>query len=245
MDTKKLFIVWDCDLTITDVHTMFFPAKELFGEDIQQECIKLDKELWSKGHEYFLNLLRERKISKEELNKAIDKIPLTKGIEGVFKIIKDNRDKCKQIILTSNLQLLSEEILTHLGYYDTFDAFVGSRQIETKPYEKPRIFPNGIDNRCDNCKPNPCKVNSLKEYLSFNPIEGPNDVRVFVCDGGNDLCFAKTLKPTDYVLARKGYGLLKRIDRENKRDLIKAKLIVWESGDELAKKFEEIFKDLK
>lgn len=245
MQKKKLFIVWDCDLTISDVHTMFFPAKELFGEEIQQECIKKDKELWSIGHEYFLNLLRERKIPKEKLNEAIDKIPLCNGIEKSFEAIKKNRDKCKCIILTSNLQFLSEEIMRHLGYYDIFDAFVGCREIETKNYEKPRIFPNGIHNECQNCKPNPCKVNTLKEYQSYNPIESPDDVKVFVCDGGNDLCFAKTLGPNDYVLARKGYGLLKRLDREKCRDLIKANLIIWENGDELAKKFEEIIKEFK
>lgn len=242
---KKLFIVWDCDFTITNVHTMFFPAEYLFGKEISEHCVKLDKELWSKGHDYFLNLLRERKISTEKLNEAIDHIPLCNGIEKSFKVIKDHKDKCKVIILTSNLQFLSEEIMKHMGYYDIFDAFIGSRQIETKDYEKPRIWPNGIHDKCSNCKPNPCKVNSFNEYLGYNPIKGENDVQIFVCDGGNDLCFAKTLGPKDYVLVRKGYGLLKRLDREKCRDCIKAKLIVWEDGEELAKKFEEIIKEFK
>lgn len=97
---KKFFIIFDCDLTITNVHSMFFPAEKIFGIKKKEECVKLDKILWSKGQEYFLILLREKKISDEKLNEVIDKIPLCPRIENVFKLIKNNKEICKCIILT-------------------------------------------------------------------------------------------------------------------------------------------------
>lgn len=240
--SKKIFIVFDCDKTISDTHTMFYPAKKLFGEEIEKICKEKDAELWATGHEYFLNLLRERKIKDEDLNKAIDDIPLCPNIKDAFEFIKANKEKCKMIILTSNLQLLSEQMMKHLNYYDLFDAFIGSRQIETDPKkEKPRIYPNKIDDRCPLCKPNPCKVNTMAEYLSYNPIEGKDDIKVFICDGGNDFCYAKSLSEKDYVLARKGYGLLKKLKEEDKEKEIKAKIKVWEDGKEMAKLLEDIF----
>lgn len=83
----------------------------------------------------------------------------------------------------SYLQLISEGIMKHLVYYEVIDAFVGSRRIETKIYEKPRIYPNGIHDECNACSPNPCKVNSLKEYLQYNKITSDDDIKIFVCDG--------------------------------------------------------------
>lgn len=239
MEEKKFLFIWDCDFTISDKHTLFFPATNLFGPEIAKKCQEYDNILYSKGHEYFLELLKENKISEETLLKEIDKIPLSPAIEKAFEIIKNNKSRCKVIILTSNLQLLSEEIMRNMGYSDIIDSFIGIRRVETKPYEYSRVYPN-YDNRCQNCNPNPCKNYTFKEYIEHNNQDYSNYIKIFICDGGNDLCFAKNLTEKDYVFARKGFGFLKRIEKENKRGDIKAHLEVWENGNDLSQHFKKI-----
>ncbi len=130
-----------------------------------------------------------------------------------------------------------------MGYKDLIDAYIGIRKVETTEKEHAKVYPGDVDNRCQNCGPNPCKVNTYNDYIEHNKLDYSNYVKIFLCDGGNDLCFAKTLKETDYVLARKGFGLMKRLDREQNRDVIKADLKYWENGQELADLIKEIISE--
>jgi len=55
---------------------------------------------------------------------------------------------------------------------------------------------------------------------------------VFYCgDGGNDMCAALNLRSTDFVMARDGYTLSKRLAAQP--DAVRPTVMVWENGEDV------------
>jgi pyridoxal phosphate phosphatase PHOSPHO2 len=79
------------------------------------------------------------------------------------------------------------------------------------------------------CPPNLCKGRELYRFTESKSYEQ----LVYIGDGTNDFCPGTRLKATDFFLPRKGFRLSKMLENEVHRSKIKAKIIEWETADDV------------
>ncbi|PIK58483.1 hypothetical protein BSL78_04616 [Apostichopus japonicus] len=68
--------------------------------------------------------------------------------------------------------------------------------------------------------------------------------RIFVIgDGGNDFCPCKLLTENDVIFPRKGYRLIKKLERLSKsgdEEPVLASIVPWEDGEDLLASFKQV-----
>ena len=97
---------------------------------------------------------------------------------------------------------------------------------------------------CKLSSKNLCKGHILESYIADRLAEGVSFCKVaYVGDGKNDLCPSLRLSENDLVFAREGFALVKIIRemQEEKDERLKAKIHVWNSGDEILNVISNLF----
>lgn len=83
------------------------------------------------------------------------------------------------------------------------------------------------------CAENICKGVELDGILARAGGRDAVSRIVYVGDGNNDYCPATRLKPHDYLLCRRGYGLERRIQKEGPSAALGCKVLYWMDHDHL------------
>lgn len=87
---------------------------------------------------------------------------------------------------------------------------------------------------CTACPVNMCKRQVLQQHLHSLSSSSGQQVRVaYVGDGGNDLCPAQSLGPSDVVFVRAGYALEKLLKDPAVRATLEAQVHVWTDASEI------------
>ena len=236
MNYWKSLWVFDFDHTIVDSNSDTFIYQALPSSTLPKSIESTYVEgFWTdymkKVFDYFFKI----GIFPENVQKVLEKIPITKGFIELFNLLKnsDFSEKslfCDIIIISDSNTLFIEWILKKSNIFNFF------KEIFTNPA---KIVENHIEisifqkHLCEICPINMCKKTILKEFIKNHVYE-----RIFyVGDGGNDYCPCHLLGERDIVFSRKGYSLEKKL-KKNENE-IKAKKIYWEDGYDIIKFIEE------
>ncbi len=95
---------------------------------------------------------------------------------------------------------------------------------------------------CDFCNPAGCKSEDYDIFVKQKKKQGYDFNRViYICDGKNDYCLARNLKPNDIVFVRKGFELDDYLNKEGKIVDIKAEVKYWDTSEELLEFFNKSY----
>ncbi|PIK58481.1 hypothetical protein BSL78_04614 [Apostichopus japonicus] len=92
-----------------------------------------------------------------------------------------------------------------------------------------------------------CKVYRIEDTKAAHGgkrANGGKYERIFVIgDGGNDFCPCKLLTENDVIFPRKGYRLIKKLERLSKsgdEEPVLASIVPWEDGEDLLASFKQV-----
>ncbi|KAJ8024808.1 Phosphoethanolamine/phosphocholine phosphatase [Holothuria leucospilota] len=246
----SFLLVIDFDYTITEKNTDDWLLQTL----LSAKKVKELTEKWYSGDCTWQDLmksgfqaLKEEKVSPDQIFKVLEEIPLVKGFKEFLKLVGSHKE-CKVVIASDSntvfidkifkkhdLEKYVDEIFTNPAHFDEEDCL--------------RLFAHH-SHSCTTCQPNICKQEILRSYLEEEGKRGNKYERIFVIgDGSNDFCPCKILDDRGCIFPRKGYRLMKKIEKlkdTNSKDDIKASVIPWENGEDLLVSFQrETGLDLK
>ena len=152
-------------------------------------------------------------------------------------------DLYEPIIISDSNSVFIEMILQHLGQQDCF------RSVYTNPAQ---FNDSGVlqieyyhtQDWCDLSTVNLCKGHILQEHIkaaASRPTPVIYKTVLYVGDGNNDFCPGLRLKNSDYLCARAGYSLVKKIQSATEQK-VQCQTLIYNSGSEivnLLKKLEQ------
>ena len=180
-------------------------------------------------------VLHSENLSKDDYVRCLKTLKFTAGMKEACHFLQ-SKDVPTIVISDSNSYFI-EHLLERDVLYKTFCS------IYTNPASWDMDGCLHVDryhkHQCSACPLNLCKRKVLQTHLA--DCGESYDCIVYVGDGHGDLCPCLALKQGDYILARKGYKLLKCLQGE-RRGEVKAEVVPWTSGFEVLQLFQKLFK---
>ena len=243
--TGQVLLVFDFDHTVIDDNVDTSVCKLAPGGDIPDAVRSLySDDGWIEFMGAVFRYLHEHGVSAETIQKHVETLPLSPGMQELFDHIR-KVGQYDTIIISDANNVFINCFLEHRR----LDSLVS--QVFTNPAE---YSPDGclmIENYhtqdwCPLSTVNLCKGHILQEYIRRRSEEGVAYSRVvYIGDGSNDLCPGLTLRAQDYLLPRKGFSLWKKLEKMRLKQgtsgrQVAASVVGWDSGVEIRTLLENI-----
>lgn len=229
----KLLAIFDFDHTLVDGNTDTWITKMLPST---MQIIREHQQngwCWTNIMDKVFGILHEGNISKDDYVRCFESLQFTEGMKDVCHFLQSQ--KIPTIIISDS----NSYFIDHLLERDSLqNAFCGT-------YTNPAVWcSNGRlnvkhhhEHYCNQCPQNLCKRKVVNKHLAEQNLSYEHIV--YIGDGHGDLCPCLALKKGDYILARKGYKLLKCLQGENQSEA-KAEVVPWENGFDVLKMFQKL-----
>jgi pyridoxal phosphate phosphatase PHOSPHO2 len=234
---KKILLVFDFDNTITDSTSTYIIRKEfLTYEEYEENRIAHETgNDWIKYTNDYLKLFKKHGVTLEKINKVLQTVNLADGMKNLFDFIRQNKSKYDVILLTSTFNYVIEYLLKLHKIFDLFTEIFCVKSEIGKPEDDQIIYVyERKKHNCKDCGPCGCKNFDYNEYCENHDMNQYLKT-IFICDGKNDFCLAKTLKKNDVIFERKNYDLYQKLLDKSYRYEISGELIDWASGNDIIK----------
>jgi pyridoxal phosphate phosphatase PHOSPHO2 len=234
---KKILLVFDFDNTITDSTSTYIIRKEfLTYEEYEENRIAHETgNDWIKYTNDYLKLFKKHGVTLEKINKVLQTVNLADGMKNLFDFIRQNKSKYDVILLTSTFNYVIEYLLKFHKIFDLFTEIFCVKSEIGKPEDDQIIYVyERKKHNCKDCGPCGCKNFDYNEYCENHDMNQYLKT-IFICDGKNDFCLAKTLKKNDVIFERKNYDLYQKLLDKSYRYEISGELIDWTSGNDIIK----------
>lgn len=234
---EHVLLVFDFDHTLIDDNVDIAVVKLAPGGKIPESVRDLySDDGWTEYMGAVFSLLHKNGVSQTDIHDCVKQIPLTPGMKELFEFLRQDK-RYESIIISDANSILISFILTHFS----LDSAI------SKVFTNPAKFDADgcltveryhTQDWCSLSTVNLCKGHILQNYLASRSSEGVVYSSVlYVGDGSNDLCPGLTLRPQDYLLARKGFSLWKKLQKAQEKNFkgkeILASVIGWDSGVEI------------
>ena len=228
-------VVFDFDHTIIDANSdieinKLFPSKETLAKALQQVN---GYKSWTTRMQSMFELLKFHEITEDDYRKVMTEIPLTDGFVSLIQYLHA-LPNTELIIASDSNQVFIEMILKHHNLIEKFKRiFTNPAHFDTDQ-QYLQIQPLGQET-CPSCPSNMCKREIIENYRKTLQID---DLKVlFIGDGHNDVCAAKSLKKCDLVCARGGYRMADELSKwcNDEKNQLQTTLFEWTNGDEIKK----------
>ena len=232
---KKILLVFDFDNTITDSTSTQIIRKEfLTYEEYEENRIAHETgNDWIKYTNDYLKLFKKHGVTLEKINKVLQTVNLADGMKNLFDFIRQNKSKYDVILLTSTFNYVIEYLLKFHKIFDLFTEIFCVKSEIGKPEDDQIIYVyERKKHNCKDCGPCGCKNFDYNEYCENHDMNQYLKT-IFICDGKNDFCLAKTLKKNDVIFERKNYDLYQKLLDKSYRYEISGELIDWTSGNDI------------
>ena len=234
---KKILLVFDFDNTITDSTSTYIIRKEfLTYEEYEENRIAHETgNDWIKYTNDYLKLFKKHGVTLEKINKVLQTVNLADGMKNLFDFIRQNKSKYDVVLLTSTFNYVIEYLLKFHKILDLFTEIFCVKSEMGKPEDDQIIYVyERKKHNCKDCGPCGCKNFDYNEYCENHDMNQYLKT-IFICDGKNDFCLAKTLKKNDVIFERKNYDLYQKLLDKSYRYEISGELIDWTSGNDIIK----------
>ena len=237
-DTEQILLVFDFDHTLIDDNVDTSVCKLAPGGDIPDTVRSLySDDGWIEFMRAVFRHLHEHGVSAENIQKHVETLPLSPGMQELFDHIREigqydtiiisdaNSVFIKCLLEQRNLDSLVSQVFTNPAEYSS-DGCLMIENYHTQDW-------------CPLSTVNLCKGHILQDYIQRRSQEGVAYSRVvYVGDGSNDLCPGLTLRAQDYLLPRKGFSLWKKLEKMKVKQgtpgsQVSATVIGWDSGMEI------------
>lgn len=228
-----LLVVFDFDHTIIDQNSDL-EINELFPSisDLKNaEKTSSQHECWTFRMQSMFDQLRKYNISDEDYRRTMKRIPMTEGFPSLIEFLS-SLENCQLIIASDSNSFFIETILENHRLEKKFS------KIFTNParfdFEQNRLIVEPLGQKtCSTCPMNMCKKEIIENYRKT--INDENLRILFIGDGHNDVCAAKSLGKNDFVFARAAYRMAKELDAliaSNSNSFLPT-LFQWKNGEQI------------
>ncbi|EDO48917.1 predicted protein [Nematostella vectensis] len=225
----KHLAVFDFDHTLVDGNTDTWITK-LYPKTMEliRRCRK-DGWCWTDIMDSAFQLLHANGFTQADFNKCFESLQFMEGMKETCIFLKEVGVQCI-IISDSNTYFIE-----HLLLRDKLDSCF--TDVFTNPAwwgQKGCLHVEHYHNHtCRMCPKNLCKMQALKTFINKQLAkgDGPFDSIVYLGDGSGDYCPSVGLEKGDYVFAREGYTLLKKLNEASPG--VAAEVVPWNSGIEV------------
>lgn len=188
---------------------------------------------WTNIMDKVFGVLHSQNLSKDDYEGCLETLQFMEGMKEVCCFLR-TRDVPAIIISDSNSYFI-DHILKRDFLRDAFcEIYTNPAQWDSSGRLNIERY-HGHD--CNRCPQNLCKSTVLQKHLADNG-ESYEHI-VYIGDGHGDLCPSLVLKDGDYVLARKGFKLLKCLQGENRSE-VNAEVVPWTTGFEVLQLFQKL-----
>ena len=231
---KKSLLIFDFDKTIIDDDSYGHVILKTLTKEELQNIFDRRYENWVDGYNYSLKQIKYHGKTKEDFDKMLDELSLTKGMADLFSYIKAQKNNYDSIILSCGYDYVIKYILKKFNISNVFLDIICNPSREANPDETDQFIyvMKKKPHDCDKCNPCSCKNNEFKEFSSTHDMNNYDKI-IFICDGYNDICLAKNLGKNDIAMARKDFALHKQLKENNSINNLNCKFEVWENGNDI------------
>ncbi len=240
---KKIFFVFDFDQTIINLNSDS-EILPLLSENSKKylEPLYENSTNWANYMQEVYKRMKQDKIKIEQIKEIVENLPLNKGYDELFDLIRNNKDKIDALIISGANTLFLKWFIEKKGYHDIFPNYYSNWAREDEDLVI-KIESHHVHN-CESCDKSQCKKKILMEHI--HQIEGSDhknnnyfyDTLIYAGDGENDYCPGTILRENDLFFPRKGYALDRKLKKGFANNL-KCKIHIWEDAykiiDELKK----------
>ena len=233
---KKNLIIFDFDQTITKKDSLYSQLILLNNPLEKQKIIEMDQVLnYVDVFNYFYQKTLDLKIPLSAINHILDNIPLSPGMEELFKYLRNNREHFSILVISSNYEYAVKRVLTSHNIIDLIDGIYSNKFTIDEEKNLIKVIQKQTHN-CKDCNPCQCKKEELNLFYITHNINRDNFLKVlFIADGGNDLCLTKTLNQKDIVFPRIGYSLHNKLSNIEIQKTVQCKICPWENAESIIK----------
>ena len=231
---KKSLLIFDFDKTIIDDDSYGHVILKTLTKEELQNIFDRRNENWVDGYNYSLKQIKYHGKTKEDFDKMLDELSLTKGMADLFSYIKAQKNNYDSIILSCGYDYVIKYILKKFNISNVFLDIICNPSRDANPDETDQFIyvMKKKPHDCDKCNPCSCKNNEFKEFSSTHDMNNYDKI-IFICDGYNDICLAKNLGKNDITMARKDFALDKQLKENNSINNLNCKFEVWENGNDI------------
>ena len=231
---KKSLLIFDFDKTIIDDDSYGHVILKTLTKEELQNIFDRRYENWVDGYNYSLKQIKYHGKTKEDFDKMLDELSLTKGMADLFSYIKAQKNNYDSIILSCGYDYVIKYILKKFNISNVFLDIICNPSRDANPDETDQFIyvMKKKPHDCDKCNPCSCKNNEFKEFSSTHDMNNYDKI-IFICDGYNDICLAKNLGKNDITMARKDFALDKQLKENNSINNLNCKFEVWENGNDI------------
>ena len=231
---KKSLLIFDFDKTIIDDDSYGHVILKTLTKEELQNIFDRRYENWVDGYNYSLKQIKYHGKTKEDFDKMLDELSLTKGMADLFSYIKAQKNNYDSIILSCGYDYVIKYILKKFNISNVFLDIICNPSRDANPDETDQFIyvMKKKPHDCDKCNPCSCKNNEFKEFSSTHDMNNYDKI-IFICDGYNDICLANNLGKNDITMARKDFALHKQLKENNSINNLNCKFEVWENGNDI------------
>ncbi|KAF9917513.1 putative phosphatase phospho1 [Lobosporangium transversale] len=236
---SKRLVVFDFDWTLIETDSDYWIAEHFGQEFAQQQQDLFDKVQWTDLQDLLLGQMHQRGVTRQDLEKSLKEIPFAPEMIAALRLMKSqgaelciisdaNTFYIDTILKVHDLDQLFTKVITNPGHFDK------DGRLRIKRYHDIDQEPHGCSFPCH---VNLCKGRELQKLMDAQEW----DQVIYMGDSTNDFCpSARLLKERgDIVLARANLLLEKNIKEHP--ELVKAKVIYWESPQHAFEIIKSIF----
>ncbi|XP_049776802.1 pyridoxal phosphate phosphatase PHOSPHO2-like [Schistocerca cancellata] len=236
--SKPILVAFDFDHTIADQNTDIVVRDLLPREKITDDVTKLYRsDGWTAYMQKIFFLLHENGIKPEAIEEAVEKIPVTAGVDKLLKFLHQTNNEVI-IISDSNSVFIRKWLEATCLNYTVRKVFTNPAHYDDNGCLRIQMY--HIQDWCELSTKNLCKGHILEEYLKEREKAGVKFHRVvYVGDGKNDLCPCLRLGHSDIAFPRCGYALAEVLCGGGQE--INASVHTWKNGEEIMKHLSNYF----
>lgn len=231
---KKNLIIFDFDQTITNKDSLYSQLPILNNPSETQKIIQMDQELnYIDVFNYFYNQTSSLHIPLSTINSILDSIPLSTGMDTLFKHIRTHKNNYTVLVISSNYTYAIKRVLASHNILDIIDE-IYSNDFTINENKNLITVTQKRTHNCKDCNACQCKKEELDLFFKTHNVNR-NDFSkvVFIADGGNDVCLTKMLNQNDIVFPRIGFSLCNKLSNENIKKLVHCQVHPWENAENI------------
>ena len=230
---KKYLIIFDFDQTIIDKDSEFSLIEKYTPEFYKEHESELYKcENWISFNNEIYRKMKEKGYNWEFIKKYYENLKLSSKMDLLFQFILEHKNNIDSIICTGNNNIVVNTVLKKHNLDKIITYIISNKSILDEENILKISLLNEKYQHCKECFPFLCKQLAIEDFFEKNKREKYDKI-IFICDGGNDICFSKHLNKGDLLFPRIGFTLCHLLFDENKKDIIKANIYPWENAEQI------------